>query len=154
MAIQLLMMIIMMITTTTIIIINNNNNSIVYSLSSELLSCFSRCPPQKNWLLLWPAMVVLCGNKYLSLYHFPSTIWIRNLVRLINYTLFHHGTYNQCASKSFPHSISGQCEEAVHIYNSTPLQELSDLAGLALAYCRAGLISESINGEMPHLNQR
>ncbi|XP_053180794.1 SKI3 subunit of superkiller complex protein isoform X2 [Scomber japonicus] len=41
--------------------------------------------------------------------------------------------------------ISGQCEEAVHIYKSTPLQELSDLAGLALAYCKAGLISESVN---------
>ncbi|XP_074526833.1 superkiller complex protein 3 [Halichoeres trimaculatus] len=40
---------------------------------------------------------------------------------------------------------SGQWEEAVHVYNSTPLQELSDLAGLALAYCRAGLLSESTN---------
>ncbi|KAA8592375.1 hypothetical protein FQN60_017830 [Etheostoma spectabile] len=40
---------------------------------------------------------------------------------------------------------SGQLEEAVRVYNSTPLQELSDLAGLALAYCRAGLIPESIN---------
>ncbi|XP_075960487.1 tetratricopeptide repeat protein 37 [Anarhichas minor] len=39
---------------------------------------------------------------------------------------------------------SGQSEEAVRVYNSTPLQELSDLAGLALAYCRAGLIPESI----------
>uniref|UniRef100_A0A8C3AUP9 SKI3 subunit of superkiller complex n=1 Tax=Cyclopterus lumpus TaxID=8103 RepID=A0A8C3AUP9_CYCLU len=38
----------------------------------------------------------------------------------------------------------GQSEEAVRVYNSTPLQELSDLAGLALAYCRAGLIPESI----------
>lgn len=44
-------------------------------------------------------------------------------------------------------SSSGQWEEAVHVYNSTPLQELSDLVGLALAYCRAGLITESINGE-------
>nr|XP_046243032.1 tetratricopeptide repeat protein 37 isoform X2 [Scatophagus argus] len=40
---------------------------------------------------------------------------------------------------------SGQWEEAVRVYNSTPLQELSDLSGLALAYCRAGLITESIN---------
>ncbi|XP_039658125.1 tetratricopeptide repeat protein 37 [Perca fluviatilis] len=40
---------------------------------------------------------------------------------------------------------SGQSEEAVRVYNSTPLQELSDLAGLALAYCRAGLIPESIS---------
>ncbi|KAM4576471.1 tetratricopeptide repeat protein 37 [Odontesthes bonariensis] len=38
---------------------------------------------------------------------------------------------------------SGQWEEAVHVYNSTPLQELSDLVGLALAYCRAGLFPES-----------
>ncbi|KAM9744682.1 tetratricopeptide repeat protein 37 [Menidia menidia] len=38
---------------------------------------------------------------------------------------------------------SGQWEEAVHVFNSTPLQELSDLAGLALAYCRAGLFQES-----------
>uniref|UniRef100_A0A4W6G7G6 SKI3 subunit of superkiller complex n=1 Tax=Lates calcarifer TaxID=8187 RepID=A0A4W6G7G6_LATCA len=40
---------------------------------------------------------------------------------------------------------SGQWEEAVHAYKSTPLQELSDLAGVALAYCRAGLIPESIS---------
>lgn len=44
-------------------------------------------------------------------------------------------------------STSGQSEEAVRVFNSTPLQELSDLAGLALAYCRAGLIPESISGE-------
>uniref|UniRef100_A0A7N8YD15 SKI3 subunit of superkiller complex n=1 Tax=Mastacembelus armatus TaxID=205130 RepID=A0A7N8YD15_9TELE len=36
-------------------------------------------------------------------------------------------------------------EEAAQVYNSTPLQELSDLGGLALAYCRAGLIPESIS---------
>ncbi|XP_041643550.1 tetratricopeptide repeat protein 37 [Cheilinus undulatus] len=41
--------------------------------------------------------------------------------------------------------MSGQWEEAVSVFNSTPLQELSDLVGLALAYCKAGLISESIN---------
>uniref|UniRef100_A0A8C4E6U4 SKI3 subunit of superkiller complex n=1 Tax=Dicentrarchus labrax TaxID=13489 RepID=A0A8C4E6U4_DICLA len=40
---------------------------------------------------------------------------------------------------------SGQWDEAVHVYNSTPLQELSDLTGLALAYCKAGLIPESIS---------
>uniref|UniRef100_A0AAQ5YSF1 Tetratricopeptide repeat domain 37 n=1 Tax=Amphiprion ocellaris TaxID=80972 RepID=A0AAQ5YSF1_AMPOC len=40
---------------------------------------------------------------------------------------------------------SGQWEEAVQVYNSTPLQELSDLVGLALAYCRAGLFPESIS---------
>nr|XP_019949487.1 PREDICTED: tetratricopeptide repeat protein 37 [Paralichthys olivaceus] len=40
---------------------------------------------------------------------------------------------------------SGQWEEAVQVYNSTPLQELSDLTGLALAYYRAGLIPESTN---------
>uniref|UniRef100_A0AAQ4RWZ0 SKI3 subunit of superkiller complex n=1 Tax=Gasterosteus aculeatus aculeatus TaxID=481459 RepID=A0AAQ4RWZ0_GASAC len=40
---------------------------------------------------------------------------------------------------------AGLSEEAVCVYNSTPLQELSDLAGLALAYSRAGLIPESIN---------
>lgn len=44
-------------------------------------------------------------------------------------------------------STSGQWEEAVHVYNSTPLQELSDLVGLALAYCKAGLISDSISGK-------
>lgn len=53
-------------------------------------------------------------------------------------------------------STSGQWEEAVQVYNSTPLQELSDLTGLALAYCRAGLIPESTNGEEweTHWNQR
>ncbi|KAI9527787.1 hypothetical protein NQZ68_027877 [Dissostichus eleginoides] len=40
---------------------------------------------------------------------------------------------------------SGQSEEAVRVYSSTPLQELSDLAGLALSSCRAGLIPESIS---------
>lgn len=40
---------------------------------------------------------------------------------------------------------SGQWEEAVRVYNSTSLQELSDLGGLALAYCRAGLIPDCIN---------
>ncbi|KAG8012128.1 Tetratricopeptide repeat protein 37, partial [Nibea albiflora] len=40
---------------------------------------------------------------------------------------------------------SGQWDEAVRVYNSTPLQELSDLTGLALAYCRARLIPESIS---------
>uniref|UniRef100_A0A8C5IAR0 Tetratricopeptide repeat domain 37 n=1 Tax=Gouania willdenowi TaxID=441366 RepID=A0A8C5IAR0_GOUWI len=34
---------------------------------------------------------------------------------------------------------------AVDAYNSTSLQELSDLVGLALVYCRAGLFSESSN---------
>ncbi|XP_072289660.1 tetratricopeptide repeat protein 37 [Eucyclogobius newberryi] len=40
---------------------------------------------------------------------------------------------------------SGQWEEAVHVFKSTPLEELADLTGLALAYCRAGLLPESIN---------
>lgn len=44
-------------------------------------------------------------------------------------------------------STSGQWDEAVCVYNSTQLQEFSDLCGLALAYCRAGLITESFNGE-------
>uniref|UniRef100_A0A3B3W316 SKI3 subunit of superkiller complex n=1 Tax=Poecilia latipinna TaxID=48699 RepID=A0A3B3W316_9TELE len=39
---------------------------------------------------------------------------------------------------------SGQWEEAVQVYKSTQLQDLSDLVGLALAYCRAGLYPESI----------
>uniref|UniRef100_A0A672JN51 Tetratricopeptide repeat domain 37 n=1 Tax=Salarias fasciatus TaxID=181472 RepID=A0A672JN51_SALFA len=39
----------------------------------------------------------------------------------------------------------GRCfwDEAIQAYNSTPLQDLCDLVGLALAYCRAGLFSES-----------
>ncbi|XP_007562886.1 tetratricopeptide repeat protein 37 [Poecilia formosa] len=40
---------------------------------------------------------------------------------------------------------SGQWEEAVQVYKSTQLQDLSDLVGLALAYCRAGLYPESIS---------
>lgn len=39
----------------------------------------------------------------------------------------------------------GLHEEAVQVFKSTPLEELSDIAGLALAYCRAGLIPESIS---------
>uniref|UniRef100_A0A8C9Y4S4 SKI3 subunit of superkiller complex n=1 Tax=Sander lucioperca TaxID=283035 RepID=A0A8C9Y4S4_SANLU len=50
-----------------------------------------------------------------------------------------------CMSHCVFYSTSGQSEEAVRVYNSIPLQEVSDLAGLALAYCRAGLIPESIN---------
>uniref|UniRef100_A0A8C7ZYA4 SKI3 subunit of superkiller complex n=1 Tax=Oryzias sinensis TaxID=183150 RepID=A0A8C7ZYA4_9TELE len=38
----------------------------------------------------------------------------------------------------------GQLEDAVRAYKSTPLQDLSDLVGLALAYCRSGLLQESI----------
>lgn len=45
------------------------------------------------------------------------------------------------------YSTSGQWDEAVRVYTATPLQELSDLTGLALAYCRARLIPESISGE-------
>ncbi|XP_045562596.1 tetratricopeptide repeat protein 37 [Salmo salar] len=40
---------------------------------------------------------------------------------------------------------TGQWEEAVRVYSSTSLEVLHDLAGLALAYCRAGLIPESIS---------
>ncbi|XP_061673335.1 tetratricopeptide repeat protein 37 [Syngnathoides biaculeatus] len=40
---------------------------------------------------------------------------------------------------------SGRWEEAIHIYNSSALEDLSDLSGLALAYCKAGLIPESIS---------
>ncbi|KAL7839781.1 hypothetical protein SRHO_G00264390 [Serrasalmus rhombeus] len=36
-------------------------------------------------------------------------------------------------------------EEAVHYYSSTPLEELHDLAGLALACFRAGHLQESVN---------
>ncbi|XP_077571845.1 tetratricopeptide repeat protein 37 isoform X2 [Stigmatopora nigra] len=39
----------------------------------------------------------------------------------------------------------GQWGEAVSFYISTPLEDLSDLSGLALAYCKAGLIQESIS---------
>lgn len=46
-----------------------------------------------------------------------------------------------------PLSNTGQWEEAVRVYSSTSLEVLHDLAGLALAYCRAGLIPESISGE-------
>lgn len=40
---------------------------------------------------------------------------------------------------------SGQWEEAVQVYKSTPLEDLCDLVGLALAYYRAALFPESIN---------
>uniref|UniRef100_A0A665SX81 Tetratricopeptide repeat domain 37 n=1 Tax=Echeneis naucrates TaxID=173247 RepID=A0A665SX81_ECHNA len=39
----------------------------------------------------------------------------------------------------------GLTDKAALVYNSTPLQELSDLAGLALTYYRAGHIPESIS---------
>ncbi|XP_051923327.1 tetratricopeptide repeat protein 37 [Hippocampus zosterae] len=39
----------------------------------------------------------------------------------------------------------GRWREAVDVFNSTPLEELSDLSGLALAYCKAGLIPEGIS---------
>lgn len=37
----------------------------------------------------------------------------------------------------------GHCKEAVRVYSDTPLQDLHDLAGLALASCKAGLLPES-----------
>ncbi|XP_012671452.2 tetratricopeptide repeat protein 37 [Clupea harengus] len=40
---------------------------------------------------------------------------------------------------------TGQWEEAVRVYSSTPLEELQDLTGLALAYFRAGLLQESLS---------
>lgn len=40
---------------------------------------------------------------------------------------------------------TGQWENSVRVYSSTPLEELYDLAGLALAYCKAGLTTESIS---------
>ncbi|XP_036383792.1 tetratricopeptide repeat protein 37 [Megalops cyprinoides] len=40
---------------------------------------------------------------------------------------------------------TGQWEEAVRIYSSTPLEELHDLTGQALAYFRAGLLQDSVN---------
>lgn len=44
-------------------------------------------------------------------------------------------------------SDDGQWEEAVRIYSSTPLEELHDLIGLALAYFRIGRMPESVQGE-------
>ncbi|XP_051518689.1 tetratricopeptide repeat protein 37 [Myxocyprinus asiaticus] len=41
-------------------------------------------------------------------------------------------------------SDDGQWKEAVHIYSSTPLEELHDITGLALACFRTGLLPESI----------
>uniref|UniRef100_A0A673MLJ3 Tetratricopeptide repeat protein 37-like n=1 Tax=Sinocyclocheilus rhinocerous TaxID=307959 RepID=A0A673MLJ3_9TELE len=41
-------------------------------------------------------------------------------------------------------SDDGQWEEAVRIYSSTPLEELHDLIGLALAYFRIGRMPESV----------
>lgn len=39
----------------------------------------------------------------------------------------------------------GEFERAIQVYSSTPLQELRDLTGLALACCRAGRVGDSIN---------
>ncbi|KAM8865842.1 superkiller complex protein 3 isoform 1-T1 [Synchiropus picturatus] len=39
----------------------------------------------------------------------------------------------------------GEWEHAIQVFSSTPLQELRDLAGLALACCRAGRLADSIN---------
>lgn len=44
-------------------------------------------------------------------------------------------------------SDAGQWEEAVRIYSSTPLEELHDLIGLALACFRSGHLLESVQGE-------
>ncbi|XP_063051126.1 superkiller complex protein 3 [Engraulis encrasicolus] len=40
---------------------------------------------------------------------------------------------------------AGEWEEAIRVYSSTPLEELQDLTGLALAYFRAGLLLESLS---------
>lgn len=47
------------------------------------------------------------------------------------------------------HSDTGQCEDAVRVFSSTPLGELQDLIGLALAHFRAGHLQESLAGEHP-----
>ncbi|KAI1900403.1 hypothetical protein AGOR_G00049590 [Albula goreensis] len=39
---------------------------------------------------------------------------------------------------------TGQWEQAVRIYSSTPQEELHDITGLALAYFRAGLLQDSV----------
>lgn len=112
------------------------------SLSSGLWNCCNPCPQKKNWLLLWAAMAVLCGNKQLTHY---------NVLKFFDSAYTSHNSF--FFFLYFPlcfRSTAGQCEEAVRVYNSTPLQELSDLAGLALAYCRAGLITESTSGEGWH----
>ncbi|CAG00393.1 unnamed protein product [Tetraodon nigroviridis] len=44
-------------------------------------------------------------------------------------------------------STLGQWDKAEQVYKSTQLQELSDLVGLALTYCRAGRVAESTAGE-------
>lgn len=44
-------------------------------------------------------------------------------------------------------SASGQWDKAACVYKSTQLEELSDVVGLALAYCRAGRLTESRDGE-------
>uniref|UniRef100_A0A8C1L8L6 Tetratricopeptide repeat domain 37 n=1 Tax=Cyprinus carpio TaxID=7962 RepID=A0A8C1L8L6_CYPCA len=50
------------------------------------------------------------------------------------------------ALRGYGHALSddGQWEEAVRIYSSTPLEELHDLIGLALAYFRIGRMPESV----------
>ncbi|XP_064152615.1 tetratricopeptide repeat protein 37 [Anguilla rostrata] len=40
---------------------------------------------------------------------------------------------------------TGQWEQAVRIYSSTPQEELYDITGLALAYFRAGLLQDSVS---------
>uniref|UniRef100_A0AAR2J8L1 Tetratricopeptide repeat domain 37 n=1 Tax=Pygocentrus nattereri TaxID=42514 RepID=A0AAR2J8L1_PYGNA len=49
------------------------------------------------------------------------------------------------AKLCFDCSDTSRWEEAVHYYSSTPLEELHDLAGLALACFRAGRLQESVN---------
>lgn len=44
-------------------------------------------------------------------------------------------------------STSGQWDKAACVYKSTQLEELSDVVGLALAYCRSGHLTESRDGE-------
>lgn len=51
-----------------------------------------------------------------------------------------------------PRSDTDQSEDAVRVYSSTPLGELQDLTGLALAYFRAGLLQESLAGEHRAVN--
>lgn len=46
----------------------------------------------------------------------------------------------------FARSETGRWEEAVQHYSSTPLEELHDRTGLALACFRAGRLPESITG--------
>ncbi|XP_041957097.1 tetratricopeptide repeat protein 37 isoform X1 [Alosa sapidissima] len=92
-----------------------------------------------------PTAFVMLGylNEHLQLKR-QATVAYRRAVELLQTSP--HVDELSFALRNYGRALcdTGQCEDAVRVYSSTPLGELQDLVGLALAYFRAGHLQESL----------